>query len=120
MCFYDLWIHPNKIQYLNLPPSLWCDSPAIYYVVIDILPSSPQEKYNRCSICVLLVFSVNLLYRTTGDLSAKQVYNYQNDPLLATSMSPLFNFSNSNNYTPTPWLTLLLVLGKIRVKQNLC
>ena len=102
MCFYDLWIHPNKIQYLNLPPSLWCDSPAIYYVVIDILPSSPQEKYNRCSICVLLVFSVNLLYRTTGDLSAKQVYNYQNDPLLATSMSPLFNFSNSNNYTPTP------------------
>ena len=23
-------------------------------------------------------------------------------------------------YTPTPWLTLLLVLGKSRVKQNSC
>ena len=23
-------------------------------------------------------------------------------------------------YTPTPWLTVLLVLGKIRVKQNSC
>ena len=27
---------------------------------------------------------------------AKQVYNYQNDPLLAISMSPLFNSSNFN------------------------
>ena len=28
--------------------------------------------------------------------------------------------SKSNNYTPTPWLTLLLVLGKSRVRQNSC
>ena len=32
----------------------------------------------------------SLLYRTTGALSAKQVYNYQNDPLLAILISPLF------------------------------
>ena len=50
---------------------------------------------------MLLMFSVkpklgSLLYRTTGALSAKQVYNYQNDPLLAILISPLFNFSNFN------------------------
>ena len=28
--------------------------------------------------------------------------------------------SLKKQYTPTPWLTLLLVLGKSRVKQNLC
>ena len=95
---YDLWIHTNKIRYLNLPPSLRCNSPSIDYVVIDILPSSPQDKYNRTSICVLLVFSVNLnweAYFTELHLSGKQVYNYQNDTLLAISMSPLFNFNTA-------------------------
>ena len=30
------------------------------------------------------------------------------------------NRKNSTFITPTPWLTLLFVLGKSRVKQNLC
>ena len=32
----------------------------------------------------------------------------------------LERFLHKKQYTPTPWLTLLLVLGKSRVKQNSC
>ena len=32
----------------------------------------------------------------------------------------IFQTNMSFLCTPTPWLTLLLVLGKSRVKQNLC
>ena len=64
---------------------------------------------------------VRYFYRTSYcrfQLFLSSIYKAKKNPNRKLTVQLLL--SHSRTYTPTPWLTLLLVLGKSRVKQNSC
>ena len=68
-----------------------------------------SEKHTKFEEIFVMVLTNQLIY--LGNVKAMRKIFFSN--YVCFSKSPNFT-------TPTPWLTLILVLGKSRVKQNSC
>ena len=53
-------------------------------------------------------------------LPAPRIESYRGIQPISLDLGVALLAVRGHSYTPTPWLTLLLVLGKSRVKQNSC
>ena len=65
-------------------------------------------------------FLKNLLAQVSNSEKVHTEYLFQNGHTLEKLPTSFWQDTSNKRYTPTPWLTLLLVLGKSRVKQNSC
>ena len=101
--FFSLDTRIAVAYQISVPREIFSKSVCSFY---DILSFSHHER-------VFKVFEGKIQNHKVNKQSHRK-RKYEGSSL--NSLRPISYFGS----TPTPWLTLLLVLGKSRVKQNLC